>query len=278
MQVVVTKHHGLGNEFLVLDVAQLAAEPNLDSTKIDWSNMAQQWCDRQDGVGADGLLLLTRHEEFKLEMQLFNQDGSRAEMSGNGIRCLAQAAFDADGYSESVSYTVATDAGIRVVDVEPVSQDEVRASVDMGKIETISEPENWSTIGSDPNRPVMHLSVGNPHSVVGVEDVEVVNLLEIGRKISQVNLEIVEPGPESDAITMRVHERGAGITQACGTGACASAWAASKWGLVPASVREVLVHQPGGDASVRLNHPQRGHVTLIGPANFSSRHNLELIL
>ena len=53
MQVVVTKHHGLGNEFLVLDVAQLAAEPNLDSTKIDWSNMAQQWCDRQDGVGAD---------------------------------------------------------------------------------------------------------------------------------------------------------------------------------------------------------------------------------
>ena len=278
MQVVVTKHHGLGNEFLVLDVAQLAAEPNLDSTKIDWSNMAQQWCDRQDGVGADGLLLLTRHKEFKLEMQLFNQDGSRAEMSGNGIRCLAQAAFDADGYSESVSYTVATDAGIRVVDVEPVSQDEVRASVDMGKIETISEPENWSTIGSDPNRPVMHLSVGNPHSVVGVEDVAVVNLLEIGRKISQVNLEIVEPGPESDAITMRVHERGAGITQACGTGACASAWAASKWGLVPASVREVIVHQPGGDASVRLNHPQRGHVTLIGPANFSSRHNLELVL
>ena len=278
MQVVVTKHHGLGNEFLVLDVAQLAAEPNLDSTKIDWSNMAQQWCDRQDGVGADGLLLLTRHKEFKLEMQLFNQDGSRAEMSGNGIRCLAQAAFDADGYSESVSYTVVTEAGIRVVDVEPVSQDEVRASVDMGKIKTISEPENWSTIGSDPNRPVMHLSVGNPHSVVGVEDVAVVNLLEIGRKISQVNLEIVEPGPESDAITMRVHERGAGITQACGTGACASAWAASKWGLVPASVREVIVHQPGGDASVRLNHPQRGHVTLIGPANFSSRHNLELVL
>lgn len=278
MQVVVTKHHGLGNEFLVLDLAQLTQEPNLEPTKIDWSNTAQQWCDRQDGVGADGLLLLTRHEEFKLEMQLFNQDGSRAEMSGNGIRCLAQAAFDADGYSEPVTYTVATDAGIRVVDVEPVSQDEVRASVDMGKIETISEPKNWSTIGSDPNRPVMHLSVGNPHSVVGVEDVAIVNLLEIGRKIPQVNLEIVEPGPEIDAITMRVHERGAGITQACGTGACASAWAASKWGLVPASVRKVLVHQPGGDASVRLNHPQSGHVTLIGPANFSSRHNLELVV
>lgn len=282
MQVVVTKHHGLGNDFLVLDTAQLKPDLSIDSStdslKIDWSSTARQWCDRQVGVGADGLLLLTRQDDFKLEMQLFNQDGSRAEVSGNGIRCLAQAAFDADGHDQAVTYTVLTDAGERVVDVQPVGQDEVRASVDMGKIESISEPKNWATVGSDPNRPVMHLSVGNPHTVVGVEDVSIVNLLEIGQKIPQVNLEIVEPGPENHAITMRVHERGAGITQACGTGACASAWAASKWGLVPATVIEILVHQPGGDASVKLNHPQNGHVTLIGPAIFSSRHNLELAL
>ena len=277
MQVVVTKHHGLGNDFLVLDLGQLHSQ-QIDPAKIDWSSVAKLWCDRQRGVGADGLLLLTRVADFKLEMQLLNQDGSRAEMSGNGIRCLAQAAFDADGHNSAVSYTVATDAGVRVVDVEPVSHDEVRASVDMGQIELIDEPKNWSNIGSDPNRPVMHLSVGNQHTVVGVEDVSVVNLLEIGQKIPQVNLEIIEPGPENHAITMRVHERGAGITQACGTGACASAWAASTWGLVPASVRDVLVHQPGGDASVRLNHPQPGRVTLIGPANFASRHNLELAL
>ena len=277
MQVVVTKHHGLGNDFLVLDLGQLHPQ-QIDPVKIDWSGVAKLWCDRQRGVGADGLLLLTRVADFKLEMQLLNQDGSRAEMSGNGIRCLAQAAFDADGHTSAVSYTVVTDAGVRVVDVEPVTHDEVRASVGMGQIEIIDEPKNWSNIGSDPNRPVMHLSVGNPHTVVGVEDVSVVDLLEIGQKIPQVNLEIIEPGPENHAITMRVHERGAGITQACGTGACASAWAASTWGLVPASVRDVLVHQPGGDASVRLNHPQPGHVTLIGPANFASRHNLELAL
>jgi diaminopimelate epimerase len=198
-------------------------------------------------------------------------------MSGNGIRCLVQAAFDRDGCDEPVSYTVATDAGDRVVDVQPMSHDQVTASVDMGRIENLEEPENWATIGCDPNRPVMHLSVGNPHSVVGVEDVEVVDLLEIGLKVPQVNLEIVEAGPESNAITMRVHERGAGITQACGTGACASAWAANKWGLVPSSVNEILVHQPGGDATVRINYPQRGHVTLIGSAHFSSRHNLEII-
>ena len=277
MQVVVTKHHGLGNDFLVLETSQIEAVPDIEITQIDWPSIAKQWCDRETGVGADGLLLLSRRGEFKLAMQLFNQDGSRAEMSGNGIRCLVQAAFDRDGCDEPVSYSVTTDAGERVVDVQPVSHEEVIASVDMGLIEKLDEPQNWSTIGCDPNRPVMHLSVGNPHSVVGVEDVELVNLLEIGLKVPQVNLEIVEAGPESNAITMRVHERGAGITQACGTGACASAWAANKWGLVPSSVTEILVHQPGGDATVRINHPQPGHVTLIGSAHFSSRHNLEII-
>lgn len=277
MQVVVTKHHGLGNDFLVLETSQIEAVPDIEITQIDWPSIAKQWCNRESGVGADGLLLLSRRGEFKLAMQLFNQDGSRAEMSGNGIRCLVQAAFDRDGCDEPVSYSVMTDAGERVVDVQPVSHEEVIASVDMGLIEKLDEPQNWSTIGCDPNRPVMHLSVGNPHSVVGVEDVELVNLLEIGLKVPQVNLEIVEAGPESNAITMRVHERGAGITQACGTGACASAWAANKWGLVPSSVTEILVHQPGGDATVRINHPQPGHVTLIGSAHFSSRHNLEII-
>jgi len=275
MQVVVSKHHGLGNDFLVLDTGQLA-ESNIAQTKLDWPMVARDWCHRDHGVGADGLLLLTRLDDFKLKMKLYNSDGSTAEMSGNGIRCLAQAAFDADNHETPVSYTVTTDNGDRIVDVRPVSPEQVLASVDMGAVTNISAPENWAAVGTDPDRPVMHLSVGNPHAVVGVEDVKVVDLLEIGRKIPQVNLEIVEPGPENHAITMRVHERGAGITQACGTGACASAWAASKWGLVPASTKEILVHQPGGDATVRLNHPQEGHVTLIGPANFSSRHNLEL--
>jgi len=277
MQVVVTKHHGLGNDFLVLETSQIEIAPEIEITNIDWPTIAKQWCDRETGVGADGLLLLSRRGEFKLVMQLFNQDGSRAEMSGNGIRCLVQAAFDLDGCDEPVTYSVMTDAGERVVDVQPVSHEEVIASVDMGCIENLDEPDNWAAIGCDPNRPVMHLSVGNPHSVVGVEDVELVNLLEIGLKVPQVNLEIVEAGPENNAITMRVHERGAGITQACGTGACASAWAANKWGLVPSSVTEILVHQPGGDATVRINHPQFGHVTLIGSAHFSSRHNLEII-
>jgi diaminopimelate epimerase len=97
--------------------------------------------------------------------------------------------------------------------------------------------------------------------------VHVVPLQELGEKVPQINLEIIEPGPESNAITMRVHERGAGITLACGSGACASAFAALSWGLVPSSTTEVLVHMEGGDARVRIDRDSRV-ATLVGPSQF----------
>ena len=93
--------------------------------------------------------------------------------------------------------------------------------------------------------------------------------------IEGLDPELVEPGPEPDAITMRVHERGAGITEACGTGACASAYAAAQWGLVPSNSEDVVVHMDGGDATVSLNHPVRGHVTLTGPAVFVATVEVE---
>ena len=102
--------------------------------------------------------------------------------------------------------------------------------------------------------------------MVGVDDVSLVDLKSLGEKVPNVNLEIIEPGPEPHAITMRVHERGAGITQACGTGACAAAEAALMWGLVPRSAEEVLVHMDGGDARVRIDN--NGRATLIGPIVF----------
>ena len=279
-QITLTKHSGLGNDFLVLDMTQLVGmSAHEEVTDEMWSQFARGWCDRRSGVGADGLLLLGGLVgEDRLTMQLFNSDGSRAEMSGNGIRCLAQAAFMRDRRSGAFTYVVNTVAGDRIVEVVPqdLSCDTLMASVDMGAIEKLNEPANWAAIGCDPNRPVAHISVGNPHAVVGVEDVRAVNLLEIGLKVPQINLEIIEPGPESHAITMRVHERGAGITQACGTGACASAWAAVQWGLVPASVNEVLVHMDGGDASVRINSPAPGRVTLVGPTQFIGTMTVEM--
>ena len=279
-QLSVTKHNGLGNDFLVLDRREASALSNAQVSEIDWPNMARNWCNRKTGIGADGLLLLGRIDANTLTMRLFNSDGSLAEMSGNGIRCLAQAAHMADGLTSEVEYAVTTDAGERRVVVTPRANDSqtVDASVDMGPIGTLVEPTGWASLECDPMRPVMHISVGNPHSVVGVEDVAIVPLKDLGEKVPQINLEIIEPGPEVNAITMRVHERGAGITQACGTGACASAWAAVQWGLVPKSASEVIVHMDGGDVKVRVNEPKSGSVTLIGPAQFMSKHAVEISL
>ena len=255
--LTLTKHHGLGNDFLV--VWHPAVE--------DLPALARRLCDRRRGVGADGLLVGTTHEGYDARMVLYNADGSRAEMSGNGIRCFAQALASRRG--DLHPQRILTDAGERTVTLEATAVPSIIfAAVDMGEVTGIDEPADWQQLGCDPLRPVQHLSLGNPHSVVGVDSVADVDLQSLGRKVPYVNLEIVEAGPEPEAITMRVHERGAGITEACGTGACASAWAASTWGLVPAGTPEILVHMDGGDAKVRMHHPSAGRVTLVGPAQF----------
>jgi diaminopimelate epimerase len=137
----------------------------------------------------------------------------------------------------------------------------------MGTISDLNPPTDWHFLGVNPDRPVRHVSLGNPHSVVGVDDVTAVPLQELGPKVPNVNLEIVAAGPEDNAVTMRVHERGSGITMACGTGACAAAEAAVAWGLVPANAPEVLVHMDGGDARVVVDRETRG-ITLIAEATF----------
>jgi diaminopimelate epimerase len=251
---------GLGNDFLVC-----AAD---HASRNDWPALARKVCDRVSGPGADGVLVLGRPGDFRLTMHLYNADGSVAEMSGNGIRCLAHAATLLFGHEGDVEYEVETLAGLRRVVVTGAGAETIHASVDMGEISPLDEPTNWAALQCDPMRPVAHLSVGNPHSVVGVDDVSVVPLQQLGELVPHINLEIVEPGPEPDAITMRVHERGAGITAACGTGACASAWVARSWGLVPQSAQSVTVHMDGGDVQVLLDRPGPGSVTLVGPSRF----------
>jgi diaminopimelate epimerase len=257
--LTLTKHHGLGNDFLVL----LDAPPADIAT--DLPALARRLCDRRRGIGADGLLVASPADDGAVRMALFNADGSRAEMSGNGIRCFAQAIAASRG--DLGELLVHTDAGDRTVTMAPTDEaDTIVATVDMGEVARIDEPAGWLALGCHPDRPVMHLSLGNPHSVVGVDEVGVVDLLELGGKVPQVNLEIVEPGPEATAVTMRVHERGAGITEACGTGACAAAFAARSWGLVASSVDEVTVHMDGGTAIVGFDTEQTGRVSLTGPA------------
>jgi diaminopimelate epimerase len=256
-RLTLTKHHGLGNDFLV------AFDPPVD----DLPALAQRLCHRTRGVGADGLLVGTAADGFAARMVLYNADGSRAEMSGNGIRCFAQAIARRRG--DLGEQTILTDAGPRRVEVRPTEDLlTILATVDMGPVGELPEPPGWSAIGTNPDRPVAHLDVGNPHTVVAVDDVGAVDLLVLGRQVPDINLEIIAPGPERDAITMRVHERGAGITEACGTGAAAAAWAATDWGLVDRTSGELTVHMDGGDARVALHVPSPGRVSLTGPAAF----------
>lgn len=256
---VLSKHHALGNDFLVLfDDQRLPRMP--------FGVLATRWCDRRRGLGADGLIVALTNPPagHDVGMVLHNADGSRAEMSGNGIRCLVQAYARRHGLAEG-HVRVHTDAGTRVVTFRSGAHAlEIEAEVAMGAVTSVGEPERWAALGCDPLRPVAHLSLGNPHAVVAVDDVHDVDLAALGALVPEVNLEIVAAGPEPHGVTMRVHERGAGITEACGTGACAVAHASAAWGLATPAGGEILVHMDGGDARVVLG-PE---LVLIGPSVF----------
>lgn len=263
-----TKHHGLGNDFLVVPTDQRLA-------RRAWEAVAVELCDRRRGIGADGLLVLTPTPDdatTDVRMAVYNADGSRAEMSGNGIRCLAQAELlRRDEAPGPTTLCIGTDAGTRAVTVAPgTSTTTVEVTVAMGPVEEIPEPEGWAAVGCDPMRPVVHLSLGNPHTVVGVEELAGVDLGTIGAAVPTVNLEIVTAGRRHDEIAMRVHERGAGITEACGTGAVAAATAAVRWGLAAPhpNTGEITVHMDGGDVRVRVPADPDGSATLVGPATY----------
>ena len=255
-----TKHHGLGNDFLVLldldDIFPLSPE------------QAAALCDRRTGLGADGILRATRTDaSAQVTMELLNADGSSAEMSGNGIRCLAQAVFQA-GYAQPPVLTVATDAGLRTVrEVARVSARTQRMSVDMGQTKVVgSEPEWVDGEVLDATR----VEVGNPHIVLrwgGAELPDEEELVAIGSRIDGAtpggaNVEIVVPGANPGELDMVVYERGVGPTLACGTGACAVAAAGQEWELSGATT---VVHMPGGPAEISLGEPTvlTGDVTSV---------------
>lgn len=266
-----TKHHGLGNDFLVL----LGPAAELDRVGAD---EARRWCDRHRGVGADGLLLgVTDDPRADVVMTLHNADGSRAEMSGNGIRCLAQAEADRQGI-DRVDLRILTDGGERLVAVAPGPDPAtVLASVDMGPALPGPTPDralgavdgdgtglSSAQLAASP-RCDLTVDLGNPHLVLLVDDPAAVVITAAGpyweaSYSAGINVHAVAPTPgETDALTMATWERGAGVTEACGTGATAAARAAHDWGLVGP---DVLVHMRGGDAEVTVGEP----MVLRGPS------------
>lgn len=239
-----TKHHGLGNDFLVLlDRKGLHPVDALTARAI---------CNRNLGVGADGLLHVTGAHAADASMRLFNADGSRAEISGNGLACVAQAVALA-GWVTAPTVWVRTDVGVRTVSLEPsASQSVHRATVVMGPAAIEGEEPEWAE--GEVLR-AMRVSMGNPHLVLHVADPDAkVDLEDIGRTVNEhvpggANVEVVWPGPGDGELTMHVYERGVGVTRACGTGACAVAAAARVWELAGERVR---VNMPGGPAEITL--------------------------
>lgn len=242
-----SKHHALGNDFLVLLDAQCR-------WSVDGAT-ARALCDRRRGVGADGLLRASAGTDgADVDMTLWNADGGLAEMSGNGIRCLAQAVARDRGV-HTVDLAIATDAGLRRVRVRPGADERtVQVRVDMGAV-TEAEAPDLGLAAKD----TLGAGIGNPHVVALYPDRPSLDADADRFTMTDRNVEFVLPGPGPDEITMRVVERGAGETLACGTGACAAAWAANRWGLVGDAV---TVHMPGGSATVELGDPAH----LVGPA------------
>lgn len=229
-----SKHHGLGNDFLI----------RLDGD-VDEA-MARALCDRRTGVGADGLISVVENR-----WTLFNSDGTVAESSGNGLRCTAQAVARSRGLTD-LDITFETDAGPRRVQL----RGDV-ATVEMGPVSVHRLGEREAEVDT-----------GNPHLVMLVDDPSAADLLALGAEHPDVNVEVIALA-EPDALAFRVHERGAGITMACGTGSCAAAAAAHAWGLVGPTV---VVHNPGGDVTVELKKEQallRGETKWIADVEVS---------
>jgi diaminopimelate epimerase len=255
------KYHGLGNDFLVwLDPP---AEPD--------GTLARRLCDRHRGVGADGLVVGRRlaprdprAASAVMSFRLWNADGSEAEMSGNGMRCLAHAAADAGVVVPGVAFVVSTPAGDRRVIIERRGPSTTWAEVDMGE-PVVLDVDGGCNV--DDGR--MRVAVGNPHLVVAGPDPAGIDLASIGPRLGQAdscdptgrNVELVALGPGVDELTMRVWERGVGETEACGTGSVAAAVAFHRWGRVGSAV---TVHQPGGSVVVRLG--EDGSARLAGPS------------
>jgi diaminopimelate epimerase len=202
-------------------------------------------------------------------MELWNADGSVAEMSGNGIRCLAQAAVEA-GVVRPPTFTVWTMAGLRTVEYHPGAAPGVaEASVDMGKaVLGPDQPQQF------PDRRARQVDMGNPHLVLLGPNVADVDVEQLGTQLQAahpggINVEFITEGPGPDAITLRVWERGVGQTQACGTGSAAAAAAAQSWGVVGDRVE---VHNPGGVLTVVL---ASDGIFLSGPVRTVARIDVD---
>ena len=214
-----TKMHGAGNDYIYINTLKFPIE-NPEAKSIEWSKP-------HTGIGSDGLVLIGTSDKADFSMRIFNADGSEAMMCGNASRCIGKYLYEY-GLTTKKSITLDTRSGIKVLKLLVEDEKVISVTVDMGSPSEIEKIvfEDIENLNST------QVSMGNPHLVTFVEDIEKIILTEIGPQLEnhsrfpdRTNVEFAQV-LKDDVIRMRVWERGSGITQACGTGACATAVAA----------------------------------------------------
>ena len=267
-----TKMQGLGNDHVYV---------NCFKEKIENpSEMAVKVSDRHFGIGSDGLILIKPSEVADFEMEMYNADGSRGEMCGNGIRCVAKYVYDY-GLTDKTSISVETLGGIKYLDLTVEHGKVTLVKVDMGtpilKPELIPIVAKGETVIDEPimvggkEYHMTGVSMGNPHDVVFMDDIKNLEIEKIGplfenheRFPNRINTEFVNVIDRHTA-QMRVWERGSGETLACGTGACAVAVACILNGLTENTVTVKLL---GGDLQIEWDR-EKNTVYMTGPAEVS---------
>jgi len=264
-----TKMEGLGNDYVYMDAINQKIENR--------SELARFVSNRNLGIGSDGLILIEKSEVADFKMTMFNSDGSQAEMCGNGIRCVAKFVYD-KGMTDKTTLKIETLAGIKILELNVEDGKVKTVRVDMG--EPILEAEKIPVISTE--KPVKNLilkaqdkefrftcvSMGNPHAITIVDDTESFDVKKYGEELEvnkafprRANVEFVQI-VDKNTIKMRVWERGAGETLACGTGACATAVACNLNGLTD---RKVTIELLGGNLEIEWNK-ENNHVYMTGPA------------
>ena len=264
-----TKMHGLGNDYVYIDAINQKIENE--------SSLAKFVSNRHFGIGSDGLILICKSEIADFKMRMFNSDGSEAEMCGNGIRCVGKFVYD-KGLTDKTIVKIETLAGIKTLVLNTKDGKVETARVDMG--EPILEAEKIPVISKE--QPVKNLeleaenkkfkftcvSMGNPHAITIVENTKEFDVEKYGKILEvdkafpkKANIEFAQI-IDKENIKMRVWERGAGETLACGTGACATAVACNLNGLTG---RKVNIELLGGTLNIEWNEKDN-HVYMTGPA------------
>ena len=291
-----TKMHGIGNDYVYVDCVTTPWEQITDKTPEE---VAIQVSDRHFGIGSDGLILIKTSEVADFFMDMYNLDGSRGSMCGNGIRSVAKYVYD-HKLTDKTVITIETLAGIKTIDVTVEDDKAVLLKVDMGapvltsneqeiplwdgeqilmgeaadvaqlpvwEELTVSGAEGWNATMPKTVKTI-GISMGNPHTIMFFEDMSQAPVLTLGpvmekmsRFANRTNVEFIVVH-DRQHLEMRVWERGSGETMACGTGACASAIAAMLAGYVDTTVTVSLL---GGDLRIHWNQ-ENGEVEMTGPA------------